>query len=133
VLVLGTGGPVVEGIGIATDVNGGIDMTNAAPAPPDRAGRPVLRGLLDLRPSRGVERAAVAADEAVAQGLATAKVYAFASADYPGAAQSDVFDTDGTITVGAFVFDPSNANSPTTAFTFGDGGGCPGPSGLRIL
>jgi hypothetical protein len=96
-------------------------MTNAAPAPPDRAGRPVLRGLLDLRPSRGVERAAVAADEAVAQGLATAKVYAFASADYPGAAQSDVFDTDGTITVGAFVFDPSNANSPTTAFTFGDG------------
>jgi uncharacterized membrane protein len=77
--------------------------------------------LLDLRPSRGVERAAVAADEAVAQGLATAKVYAFASADYPGAAQSDVFDTDGTTTVGAFVFDPSNANSPTTAFTFKDG------------
>jgi len=96
-------------------------MTNATPPSPGRPGRAVLRGLLDLRPSRGVERAAVAADEAVAQGLATAKVYTFASADYPGAAQSDVFDTDGTTTVGAFVFDPSNANSPTTAFTFKDG------------
>ena len=71
-------------------------MTNATPPSPGRPGRAVLRGLLDLRPSRGVERAAVAADEAVAQGLATAKVYTFASADYPGAAQSDVFDTDGT-------------------------------------
>jgi hypothetical protein len=27
-------------------------------------------------------------------------VYEFASADYPGAAQSDVFDTDGTTAVG---------------------------------
>jgi probable HAF family extracellular repeat protein len=94
-------------------------MTNAASPSPDRVGRAVLRGLLDLRPSAGAERPA--ADEAVAQGLAAAKVYAFASADYPGAAQSDVFDTDGTTTVGAFVFDPSNANSPTTAFTFTGG------------
>jgi hypothetical protein len=87
-------------------------MTNAAPASPDRPGRPVLRGLLDLRPSRGVERAVVAAEEPVAQGLATAKVYAFASADYPGAAQSDVFDTDGTTTVGAFVSIPATPTPP---------------------
>jgi hypothetical protein len=54
----------------------------------------------------------VAAEEPVAQGLATAKVYAFASADYPGAAQSDVFDTDGTTTVGAFVSIPATPTPP---------------------
>ena len=75
-----------------------------------------MHGLLDLRPSLGVERTAVsAADDAVAQGLAAAKVYQFASADYPGAVQSLIFDTDGTTALGAFVFDPGS--SPTTAFT----------------
>ena len=96
-------------------------MTSAAPAPPHRPGRAVLRGLLDLRPSPRVERAAVSADDAVAQGLAVAKVYAFASVDYPGAAQSLVFDSDGTTAVGAFVFDPGSGTSPTTAFTFTGG------------
>ncbi len=57
------------------------------------------------------------ADDAVARGLADAKVYAFASVDYPGAAESLVFDTDGTTAVGAFAFDPGS-NSPLTAFTF---------------
>jgi len=95
-------------------------MTNVGPASPDRPGRAVLRGLLDLRPSVGAGPAAAAA-EAAAQVLPAAKVYEFASADYPGAAQSDVFDTDGTTTVGAFVFDPSSASSPTTAFTFAGG------------
>ena len=82
-------------------------MENAAPPEPYRPGRAVLQGLLDLRPSLGLERAAVSAEDAVAQGLAVAKVYAFASVDYPGAAQSLVFDSDGTTAVGAFDFDPS--------------------------
>jgi len=92
-----------------------MDMTKAAPPSPHRPGRAVLEGLLDLRPSIGVERTAVAADDAVARGLAVAKVYAFASVDYPGAAQSLVFDSDGTTAVGAFVFDPGSSASPTTA------------------
>src|SRR5258707_617347 len=93
-------------------------METAAPLSPHRPARTVLHGLLDLRPSLGVERTAVsAADDAVAQGLAAAKVYQFASADYPGAAQSFIFDTDGTTALGAFVFDPGSASSPATAFT----------------
>ena len=96
-------------------------MTNAAPASPGRPGRAVLRGLLDLRPSVGAGPAAAATDEAAAQGLAAAKAYEFASADYPGAAQSDVFDTNGTTAVGTFIFDPSSASSPATAFTFAAG------------
>jgi hypothetical protein len=96
-------------------------MTNAPPTSPGRPGRAVLRGLLDLRPSVGAGHTAATAGEAVAPGLAAAKVYAFATADYPGAAQSDVFDTDGTTAVGAFIFDPGSANSPATAFTFSGG------------
>lgn len=98
-------------------------MTRPAPPSPQRPGRAVLEGLLDPRPSLGIEpeRAAVAAADAVAQGLAVAKVYAFASVDYPGAAQSLVFDSDGTTAVGAFVFDPASGTSPTTAFTFTGG------------
>jgi hypothetical protein len=96
-------------------------MARAAAPSPRRPARAILRGLLDLRPSPRVERAAVSADDAVARGLAVAKVYAFASVDYPGAAQSLVFDSDGTTAVGAFVFDPGSGTSPTTAFTFAGG------------
>src|SRR2546425_4619372 len=96
-------------------------MTKAAPPTPDRPGRAVPRGLMDLRPSLGIEPAAVSADEAVARGLAVAKVYAFASIDYPGAARSLVFDSDGSTAVGAFVFDPGSGTSPWTAFTFRSG------------
>jgi hypothetical protein len=92
-------------------------MAQPAPPSPQRPGRAVLRGLLDVRPSLGVERAAAAAEDAVAQGLAVAKVYAFASVDYPGAALSLVFDSDSTTAVGGFIFDPGSATSPTTAFT----------------
>jgi hypothetical protein len=53
-------------------------MTQPAPPSPQRPGRAILRGLLDVRLSLGVERAAAAAEDAVAQGLAVAKVYAFA-------------------------------------------------------
>ena len=99
----------------------GIDMEKPAPPSLYRPGRAVLQGLLDLRPSVGLERAAVSVDDAVAQGLAVAKVYAFASVDYPGAAESLVFDSDGTTAVGAFIFDPGNATRPSTAFTFTGG------------
>ena len=72
-------------------------------------------------PALALERTAVSAPDAVAQGLAAAKVYAFATADYPGAAQSLVFDSDGTSAVGAFIVDPSSSTSPATAFTFTGG------------
>lgn len=93
----------------------GIDMERARAPLPQRPGRAILRGLLDLRPSVRTERTAVAVEEAVFRGLAVAKVYAFASADYPGAAQSLLFDNDGTTAVGAFVVDPSSGTTPTTA------------------
>ena len=99
----------------------GIDMERARAPLPQRPGRAILRGLLDLRPSVRTERTAVAVEEAVSRGLAVAKVYAFASADYPGAAQSLLFDNDGTTAVGAFVVDPSSGTTPTTAFTFKNG------------
>ena len=86
-----------------------------------RVGRAVLRGLPDLRPARGAARTAGSAEDAVARGVAIARVYAYASVDYPGAAQSLVFDSDGTTAVGAFIFDPASGSSPTTAFTFADG------------
>jgi hypothetical protein len=96
-------------------------MTSAAPPSPAKPGRAILRGLLDLRPSLGLEPTTIAAEEAAAPALAAAKVYGFASADYPGAAQSQGFDTNATTVVGAFVFDPASTNSPTTAFTFSAG------------
>jgi hypothetical protein len=85
-----------------------------------QSGRPVLRGLLDLRPSIGAEPSIAPGDDAVAQGLAVAKVYAFASVDFPGAAESLVFDSDGTTAVGGFTVDPGS-NTPLTAFTFTSG------------
>ena len=94
-------------------------MTQPASSTSDRLGRSVLRGLLDLRPRAGTEPRAIPAAEAIAQPLEAAKVYAFASVDYPGAAQSQVFDTDGTTAVGSFLFDP--ASTPATAFTFTEG------------
>jgi hypothetical protein len=93
----------------------------AAASSPQRPGRAILRGLPDLRPSPRAGRTAVAADDAVARGLATAKVYAFASADYPGAAVSLLFDSNGTTAVGGFIFDPGSGTSPVTAFTFTGG------------
>jgi hypothetical protein len=58
-------------------------------------------------------------------------VYAFASVDYPGAAQSLVFDSDGTTAVGGFVFDPGSGTSPATAFTFTGGSTRSSPSRAR--
>jgi probable HAF family extracellular repeat protein len=98
----------------------GIDMTTTAPPSAPETIRSVLLGLLGVPPSVAVESTAVSPDEALAQ-PDTAKVYAFSSADYPGAAQSLIFDSDGTTALGAFVFAPGNASSPTTAFTVAAG------------
>jgi hypothetical protein len=98
-------------------------MTTAepVPAPPHQPGRAFLQGLVDLRPSLAAERVPAAVPDAVAQGLAVAKIYAFASVDYPGAAESAIFDSDGTTAVGGFIFDPASSTSPATAFTFRGG------------
>lgn len=57
--------------------------------------------MASVPPSVAVESTAVSPDDAVAH-PDTAKVYEFTSADYPGAAQSLVFDSDGTTALGAF-------------------------------
>jgi hypothetical protein len=94
----------------------GIEMTTTAPPITIRS---VLLGLLGLPPGT-VESTAVSPEDAVAQ-PDTAKVYEFTSVDYPGAAQTLVYDSDGTTAVGAFVFAPGNPSSPTTAFTAAGG------------
>jgi hypothetical protein len=93
----------------------GIDMTTTAPPSAHPTIRSVLLGLLGIPPSVAVDSSAVSPD-AVAQ-PDTADVYEFTSVDYPGAAQSLVFDSDGNTALGAFVFDPASASSPITAFT----------------
>jgi hypothetical protein len=58
------------------------------------------------------------APDAVALGLATAKVYRFSSADYPGANSSVVFDMNTTTAVADFQF---SSASPQTGFTLHGG------------
>jgi probable HAF family extracellular repeat protein len=94
----------------------GIDMTTTAPPLAQQTMRRVLLGLLGVPPSIPVESTAVSPDAGVAQ-PDTAKVYEFTSADYPGAAQTVVFDSDGTTALGALVFQPGNPSSQPTAFT----------------
>src|ERR1700684_2089764 len=95
-------------------------MTTTAPPSPPVTIRRVLQGLLGIPPSVGGENTAFSPHDA--QVLPdTAKVYQFTSVDYPGAAQSYVFDTDGTTSLGAFVYDPGNASSSATAFTMAGG------------
>jgi hypothetical protein len=95
------------GIGSRLTRHQEIDMDQTAVAEPYRRGRAVLQGLLDLRPGFGPKRAEVSMEDTVARGLAVAKVYAFASVDYPGAAESSVLDGDGTTAVGAFDLIPA--------------------------
>jgi hypothetical protein len=98
----------------------GIDMTTVAPRSAPQTVRSVLLGLLGIPPSVGAEKTAISPDDALAQ-PDTAKVYEFTSVDYPGAAQTYVFDTDGTTSLGTFIYDPGNASSPQTAFTVAGG------------
>jgi hypothetical protein len=76
-----------------------------------------LNNLLGLRPAQRptAQSRKVFQQDAVALGLAKAGVYKFATADYPGASQSIVFDNEGGTAIGTFQFGPT---SPTTAFTF---------------
>jgi probable HAF family extracellular repeat protein len=57
----------------------------------------------------------------VALGLAAAKVYRFATADYPGAAFSIALDSNASTAVGYFDFDPTSSASPPQAFTLTNG------------
>ena len=96
-------------------------MTTAGPESTDRPGRTFLQRVLDLRTTPSPEPIALTAQEdALAQGLAVAKVYAFVSIDYPGAAASWVFDGDGNDAVGGFGFDPLAPS--TTPFGINDTG-----------
>jgi probable HAF family extracellular repeat protein len=52
--------------------------------------------------------------DAVAMGLAKAKVYKFSTTDYPGAEFSILIDSNGNTGVGVFIL---GATGPTTAFT----------------
>ena len=75
----------------------------------------VLR-LLNV-PSPGTTVAPLArrlAPDAVALGLATARVYRFASADYPGASTSYVFDENSSTIVGDFAYNSNNLNASFT-------------------
>jgi hypothetical protein len=84
------------------------DIDEAAPPPLQRSGRAVLPGPLDFRPGPRLESTAYVADDAVALGLASAKVYTFLSIDYPGAAHSEIWDFNGGAgdAVSMFAFDP---------------------------
>jgi hypothetical protein len=75
----------------------------------------VLR-LLNV-PSRGTAAVPLArrdAPDAVALGLATARVYRFASADYPGASSSYIFDENSSTIVGDFTYNTNNLNASFT-------------------
>ena len=54
--------------------------------------------------SQGLSREALPTRNAVAMGLAHAKTYSFASADFPGAGSSDVFDENSSMIVGTTTF-----------------------------
>ncbi len=120
---LDTGSPAIGGMDRLMWLARKIDVSDlAAVQSADRPRRAVLRGLLDLRLGpTAVRRAAVAVPDAAALALAAAKVYAFGTVDYPGAALSLVFDSDDATAVGAFVFDPGSGTSPATAFTLTGG------------
>ena len=83
------------------------DIDEAAPPPSQGPGGAVLPGPLDFRPGPWLQGNADVADDVVALALASAKVYTFLSIDYPGAAQSEIWDLDAGAAVGMFVFDPS--------------------------
>src|SRR5215475_9576807 len=55
--------------------------------------------------------------DAVAMGLASAKVYSFSTGDYPGGDQSALFDNNASTTVGVFSF----TTGSSFAFTLSGG------------
>jgi hypothetical protein len=88
---------------------GGHTFASVEPATGQQlAGRSAMRSDPGRRHPTTVERRCHVLPGGGDIGRAVAKVYAYARVDYPGAAQSLVFDTDGTTTVGGFVFDPGS-------------------------
>ena len=79
-----------------------------------------LPGTLVAPPKKMFKSDSLIADP-VALGLATAKVYKYATADYPGAALSGVFDTNASTAVGFLVNDPTSSTSPYLPFTLNAG------------
>jgi uncharacterized membrane protein len=79
---------------------------------------PGFRSNQSLTSSRPVD----AAHDPVVLGLAKAKVYKFATVDYPGAAFSLAVDANLSTVVGAFNYNPSGSSSTLeTAFTLKNG------------
>jgi hypothetical protein len=87
----------------------------AADAAPTK--QPVLSHLFDLRPGPATTHPVAAATTGSPEDSPRRKVYTFASADYPGAAISQVFDSDRTTAAGAFIFDlTGTSRSPDGRF-----------------
>jgi probable HAF family extracellular repeat protein len=84
-----------------------LSLAGAEPAfsQAHKQGQPLTaRNLISLLKGSGTTSASPATSEGVFKGLAKTKIYQFASADFPGAAYSTVFDRNGTTAVGAFEF-----------------------------
>ena len=71
--------------------------------------------LLHLGPQARPTQAPVPGQDAVAQGLAKAKIYKYSSADYPGGGTNYVFDKNNTIILGDTAF---ASTLPSTLFGF---------------
>jgi len=70
-----------------------------------KQGQPLTaRNLISLLKGSGTASAGPATSEGVAKGLAKTKIYQFASADYPGATYSTIFDRNVSTAVGTFEF-----------------------------
>jgi probable HAF family extracellular repeat protein len=79
-----------------------------------------LQNLFTAHP-KAPRRSVTALPDAVALGLAKAKVYKFTTLDYPGAAFSSVIDTNVSTALGNFLFDPNNPSSTNFPFTWSGG------------
>jgi probable HAF family extracellular repeat protein len=66
-----------------------------------------LGAYANVASTKGPVSEAVATPDAVALGMAKAKTYSFASADFPGAGSSDVFDENSSMIVGTTTFGSS--------------------------
>jgi hypothetical protein len=92
----------------------GLPQINASPIVSDALRlltRPLSQGAVNARAKSVVP-------DAVALGLARARVYRYASADFPGAANSLVLDEDKSTSVGYFEY---TANSSPSGFTLKGG------------
>jgi probable HAF family extracellular repeat protein len=71
----------------------------------NKPGQPLTaRNLISLLKGSGTASGSAATSEGVVKGLARTKIYQFASADYPGAPYSMIFDRNVSTAVGTFEF-----------------------------